>query len=331
MRIAIDAMGGDYAPQEIVKGAIEASRAFGVSIALVGRPEAITPYLPKNPKSGSRLSIINASQEVQFREHPAQTIGLKPDSSIVVGMHLLKQGEADAFVSAGSTGAVVAAALLLLGKVDGVERPALGTLYPTVHGSVLLLDIGANADCRPPFLVQFGYLGSMYAEQVLGIKSPRVGLLSNGEEEVKGNRLIREAHQLLRKSSLNFIGNVEGKDISAGMADVVVTDGFTGNVVLKVTEGFGEVIFAALKQNLNNGAHTRLASILIRPALKAFSRKVDYQEHGGALLLGIKGNVVVAHGRSNYKAIKSAIALAMRGVKMGVTASLAGGINGQTN
>jgi glycerol-3-phosphate acyltransferase PlsX len=331
MKIIVDAMGGDYAPREVVKGAMEAAKAYKVNIVLVGKQEAIAPFLLDNPELDYMPSIVNATQVVGLREHPTEVINLKPDSSIVVGVHLLRSGYGDAFVSAGSTGAMVATALLLLGKIDGVDRPALGTLYPTVYGSVLLLDIGANADCRPLFLLQFAHLGSSYAERVLGIKSPRVGLLSNGEEEIKGNRLIREAHQLLRRSRLNFVGNVEGKDIPHGVADVVVTDGFTGNVVLKVTEGFGETLIETLKQNLNNGTRSKMATLLLRPALRAFSRKADYQERGGALLLGVRGNIVVAHGRSQARAIKSAIRLAMQGADAGLITAIDGGKNEQAD
>ncbi|MDP2744230.1 MAG: phosphate acyltransferase PlsX [Dehalococcoidia bacterium] len=326
MKIIVDAMGGDFAPHEVVKGAIEAARSYKVDIVLVGKEEAIRPFLPGVSRE-HRLSVVNATQVVDLREHPTEILHLKPDSSIVVGMHLLRTGYGEAFVSAGSTGAVVAAATLLLGKTKGVDRPALGTLYPTVHGSSLLLDIGANADCRPDFLLQFAQLGSYYTERVLGVKSPRVGLLSNGEEEVKGNRLIRETHQMLRRSKLNFVGNVEGKDIPRGVADVVVTDGFTGNVVLKVSEGFGETLIEILKQNLNNGTRSKIAALLLRPALRAFSRKVDYQERGGALLLGVRGNVVVSHGRSQAKAIKSAIRLAIQGAKAGPITEISGGDN----
>jgi glycerol-3-phosphate acyltransferase PlsX len=315
MRIVVDAMGGDYAPVEVVKGAVDAALADNLEIVLVGKQPLIEAELAKYRGCDSCLSLVHASEVVECSEQPTEAIRSKPDSSIVVGMNLLKSGQASAFVSAGASGAVVCAAMLSLGKLDGVARPALACLFPSTKGLVLLIDAGANADCRPPFLVQFAQMGSIFMEKIQGVERPRVGLLSSGEEVSKGNRLVKEAHQLLRATNLNFVGNIEGKDIPRGLADVVVTDGFTGNVALKTSEGMGEAIYAALKEALNNNTIPGITSFLMRPALRALSRWVDYSEYGGALLVGVPGNVIVAHGRSHSGAIRNAILLAKKSVE----------------
>ncbi|MEK7848590.1 MAG: phosphate acyltransferase PlsX, partial [Chloroflexota bacterium] len=284
--IALDAMGGDHAPQEIVLGAVAAARE-GRAVALVGRAEAVVPHLKATGYRGDLISLIDAPEVGESHEPPLKAIRSKPQSSIAVGVGLVKDGAAAAFVSAGSTGAVVATALLLLGKMEGVDRPALGILYGTRNGTALLLDVGANADCRPEFLAQFAHLGNLYMERVLGRARPRIGLLNNGEEEGKGNQLTRNSYALLKESPLNFVGNVEAKDIFLGVADVVVTDGFTGNMVLKANEGFGENLFWHLSNTLQSGLHLRLLGLLLRPTLGTFKRKVDYSEYGGAPLLGV--------------------------------------------
>jgi len=322
LSIALDAMGGDHAPDEIVKGAVEASARYGIEVVLVGDPEAIERHLPR---SRPRPSVVPASQTIGFEESPAKAVLNKPDSSIMVGLRLVKEGKAAAFVSAGSTGAVVCAALFLLGTIEGIERPALCLIYSTPSGPSLLLDIGANADCRPEFLLQFAYLGSLYMKNVLGIPNPTVGILSNGEEAGKGNRLVRESYKLLKSSPLNFLGNVEGKDLFRGTARVVVTDGFTGNVVLKANEGFGEALFEQFAGQLKDGLKYRWAAFLLAPLLRAFKRRVDYSEYGGAPLLGVRGNVVVAHGRSRAPAIGNALRLACRMVEQGLPQALEGG------
>jgi glycerol-3-phosphate acyltransferase PlsX len=240
----------------------------------------------------------------------------KKDSSIAAGMNLLNSGQVSAFVSAGNTGAIVMTALLTLGKQEGIERPALGIVLPAPSASVLFLDVGANADCRPSFLLQFAYMGSIYVQRAYGIENPRVGLLSNGEEATKGNKLVREAHQLLKESDLNFIGNVESRDIPKGIADVVVTDGFTGNVVVKSAEGIGEIFLSMSKLKATDHRYRKSVSLLMRPALKAAEgRLLDYSGHGVALLLGVKGSVIVAHGRSEAEGIKRAIAVAKQVVE----------------
>lgn len=318
VKIAIDAMGGDHAPAEIVKGAVEAAKEHGVEIVLVGQQSVIRPQLESFTNLDSRVSIIDAPDVVGFGEHAAQAVRDKPGSSVVVGMKLLRGKGASAFVSAGHTGAVVCAALLVLGKLPGIQRPALGALVKTQNSPVLLLDSGANADCRPYYLVQFAYLGSVYMNRVWGIANPRIGLLSNGEEEIKGNLLARSTHQLLKGTKLNFVGNVEGRDIHRQIVDVIVTDGFTGNVALKASEGMGESVISALSQIMETKIRFRLASLFMRPALRAVAKQVDYSEYGGAPLLGVRGNVIVAHGRSQAKAIKNAVRLAKQTVAQGL-------------
>ena len=324
--IALDAMGGDHAPHEIVSGAVAAARE-GLPVALVGQAEAVVPHLRATGYRGSLISLVDAPEVVAGHEPPLKAIRSKPQSSIAVGLRLVKNGEASAFVSAGPTGAVVATALLVLGKMEGLERPALSILYGTRNGPALLLDVGANADCRPEYLLQFAHLGTLYMERVLGRRHPRIGLLNNGEEEGKGNQLARESYALLRRSPLHFVGNVEAKDLFHGVADVVVTDGFTGNLVLKANEGFGENLMWHLSQTIRRRWDLRLLALLLRPTLGAFRRKVDYSEYGGAPLLGVKGNVIVAHGRSRARAMTSALRLAHQAASQGLAEILMGGIS----
>lgn len=317
MTIALDAMGGDYAPLEVVKGAVAAAREYGVEIALVGKRSALEAELVKyNPRSG--LTIVDAAEVIGMSDPPAIAIRQKKDSSLMVAMNLVKRGEASAFVSAGNSGAVMAAALLVLGREEGIERPAISVAFQAPSGPVLFLDVGANPDCKPSFLVQFAHMGSAYMQRAFNIAHPRVGLLSNGEEETKGNQLVREAHHLLKQSNLNFVGNVEGKDVSKGVADVVVTDGFTGNVITKVTEGVGEMLADLLKQALMSRLHLKVVAFLLKaPIRSVVERVVDYTEYGGAILLGVRGDVIIAHGRSDARAIKSSIRLAKQTVDQG--------------
>ncbi len=323
MRIALDAMGGDHAPREVVKGAVAAAREQGIDVVLVGRNGTLESEL-RNLQWD--LPIIDASEVVGFEESPAKAVRAKRDSSIVVGMNLLKRGDVSAFVSAGNSGAVVTAAILILGRVEGVERPALSFLFPPPWPYVLFLDVGANVDCKPSHLVQFARMGSVYMERLLQIERPRIGLLSNGEEDSKGNRLVREGNRLLKESNLNFVGNVEGKDVVKGTVDVVVTDGFTGNVVLKANEGFSESMLLSLRQKLASRLYLKVAAFFLEPALRSFTKKLEYSEYGGAPLLGVNGNVVVAHGRSDANAIKNAIFIAKQGENQGVVEAMRKGI-----
>ncbi|UCE98489.1 MAG: phosphate acyltransferase PlsX [Dehalococcoidia bacterium] len=310
MRIAVDASGGEYAPNEIVKGAIKAAHEYDVEVALVGKKSLLHLIAGKHIKN-LNLRIIGASQNIDFNEHPMEAIRKKPRSSIVIGINLLKEKKVDAFISAGNTGAVLCAALFGLGKFQGVERPALASIISlNRYSPALLLDAGANADCRPSHLFQFAQLGEIYVRNIFGIKSPRIGLLSNGTEETKGNRLIQESHQLIKKSSLNFIGNIEGTDLTQGKADVIITDGFTGNIVIKTVEGLGDSFIKV--RSPDHSRHLRGRALLADVGLGFLVKSMDYSEYGGACLLGVKGNVIVSHGRSRAKAIKNAIGLAHR-------------------
>lgn len=326
MMIAVDAAGGDYAPHEIVKGALQAAHEFDVEIALVGRKNVLRKLAEKSMLKAN-ITIVDARQVIDFNEHPMKALQNKPQSSIVVGIGLVKSGVADAFVSAGNTGAVVGGSLLMLGRVNGVSRPAIGCFLDTISSvPTLLVDAGANADCRPEHLLEFARLGSLYSRNLLGLESPTVGLLSNGSEEGKGNRLTQETYKLLKAAAdINFIGNVEGHDVSARTANVIVTDGFTGNVVLKTVEGFSDSYLASLRQMghvFSNIAKMRARDLLRDIGLGNLTRKMDYTEYGGACLLGVNGNVIIAHGRSQAKAIKNAIGLARDTVAGSITQKL---------
>lgn len=295
-------------------------------MVLVGRRGEVEEVLADYRLSGLSISIVNADEVVGFDEHPAQAVRHKRNSSIVVGMKLLKEGEVSAFVSAGNSGAVMAAALLILGSIPGVERPALGYLFTTPWHTLLLLDVGANADCKPSFLVQFAQMGSVYMERVFGIPQPRVGLLSIGGEERKGNQLIRESHELLKGTSLNFVGNVEGNDMPKGVVDVLVTDGFTGNVVLKAGEGLGEMVIYSLNQAIARRPYLRVVSFVLQQTFRSAIRSLDYAEHGGVPLLGVNGNVIIAHGRSDARAIKNAIVIAKQAAEQRAVEAIRMGI-----
>jgi glycerol-3-phosphate acyltransferase PlsX len=314
MIIAVDAAGGEYAPHEIVKGAIKAAQEYELEITLVGRKEILYVLAGRHlHKLG--MTIIDAAQIIESRESPIEAVTNKPESSIVVGTNLVKEGAASAFVSAGNTGAVLYSSLVSLGKIEGIQRPAIGSII-TINATapVLLIDSGANSDCRPNHLVQFAQIGAIYAREIFGIDSPRIGLLSNGEEDSKGNRLVKESFKLLKKTDLNFIGNVEGQDISGETANVIVTDGFTGNIVLKTIEGLGDT-FLKLRQVgqvLSKAYHRQTRSLVRDGGLGSLVRRMDYREYGGACLLGVNGNIIIAHGRSQATAIKNAIGLAKR-------------------
>jgi glycerol-3-phosphate acyltransferase PlsX len=323
MIIAVDAAGGDYAPHEVVKGAIKASQEYEVEIALVGR-RSVLHVLTGRSLRKANISIVEASQVIDYDESPLKAIRSKPDSSIVVGINLLKSGSADAFVSAGNTGAVVGAALLALGKAKGVTRPAIACfLNPISSFPALLVDAGANADCRPKHLLEFARLGSLYSKNILNIESPRVGLLSNGTEDGKGNRLVHDSYKLLKSAEdINFAGNIEGHDIAKRTTDVVVTDGFTGNIVIKTIEGSSDNFLSSIRQigHVFSSAYRLRGRDLLRDiGIKAWAQKLDYTEYGGACLLGVNGNVIIAHGRSQATAIKNAIGLARETVGRSIT------------
>ena len=305
--IAVDAMGGDNAPKEIVKGAIEALVDDRVNILLVGREDAVKNELNAYKYDSERIKIINAAEVIENDEQPTSAIRNKKDSSIVKGLNLLKEGQAQAFVSAGATGALLTGATLIVGRIKGVYRPALGTLLPNEKGFSFLIDCGANVDAKPEYLLQFGKMGSIYMENHMNISKPRVGLLNIGVEREKGNILTKEAYNLLKPSDINFIGNVEARDMPSGIADVVVCDGFIGNIVLKYTEGFAKAMMNMIKKELMSSALSKIGAMLAKGAFRNLKKSFDYSEVGGAPLLGLKALIVKAHGSSDAKAVRSAI------------------------
>ncbi|MFQ5945134.1 MAG: phosphate acyltransferase PlsX [Anaerolineae bacterium] len=326
MRIALDAMGGDLGPAVTVDGAVRAARELGVEVLLVGRKEKIQAELARHRTAGLTLPVVEARQVVEMEDKPAAAVRKKKDASIVVAMNLVKEGRADALVSVGNTGGVYAAALWHLGRIRGIRRAALSVVFPTVASPALLLDMGANMDCKPEYLLQFGIMGSVYTERVMGVESPRVGLISTGEEEGKGSTLAIETYDLLAASGLNFVGNLEGKDLPLGLADVVVTDGFTGNVIIKLAEGVGGLLVSALEEEVRRSPVTLVGGLLASSAFKRVRRRVDYTEYGGAALLGVDGVVIIGHGRSNAEAVKNALKVAVQAAERGVVGAIANGV-----
>ncbi|MDI6786460.1 MAG: phosphate acyltransferase PlsX [bacterium] len=318
MRIIVDAMGGDKGPSVVVKGVIEAvleNENKIEEVLIVGKKEVLLKELDKHKIDGLPIQIIHASEVIGMEEAPAAAVRTKKDSSIVIAMKLLKEKKAEAIVSPGNTGAVMAAALFNLGRLKGVTRPAIATLIPTNRTMSILLDVGANVDCRPKHLFQFALMGQIYAEYILGIKNPSIGLLNIGEEEGKGCGLTNETYSLLKNTSLNFIGNVEGKDIINGKVDVVICDGFVGNVVLKFGESLIETILEFLRREISKSIRHKIGAFLLKPAFKALKKKLDHQEYGGAPLMGVKGNCIICHGNSTSKSIQSALKMASMFVK----------------
>jgi glycerol-3-phosphate acyltransferase PlsX len=311
MKIAVDAMGGDNAPHAVVAGAVHAAKEYGVGITLVGIEQTVRTELKKYPYAKSLpIEIRNATEVVDMLDSPSTVFRRKKDSSIRVANELVKSGEAVAVISAGHTGAAMATSLFVLGPIEGVERPAIAVFMPTIKGTSIVLDVGANVDCKPSHILQFAIMGEVYAKYLLKNPNPRVGLLSIGEEATKGNELTKEAFKLLTETSLNFIGNVEGRDVMSGKADVVVCDGFIGNVVLKVSEAVAESIGLMLRENIGDNLVRKLGYFMMRPAFRALKRRVDYAEYGGAPLIGIDGISIISHGRSSDRAIKNAIRVA---------------------
>lgn len=329
MRLALDAMGGDSAPHVVLEGALEAARADQLPITLLGPEDVLEPLLAPYAPLPPSLELRHAPQVVAMDEHPTAAVRDKPNSSIGIGLEMVRSGQADAFVSAGNTGAIMAYATLRLGRLPGIERPALGIVFPTATGKSLLLDVGANADCKPSYLLQFAQMGATYAQGVLGVPDVRVALLNIGEEPTKGSQLAQEAYQLLQASDLNFVGNIEGEDLPRGLAEVIVTDGFTGNVAIKTAEGVAELLMASLREALTARLHYRLAAALLRPAFRAVARNLDYAEYGGAPLLGVKGVVIIAHGRSNARAIRRALSVARQAVESRLLEALSKAITGR--
>ena len=316
MKIAIDAMGGDEGINVTVKGSLLAIEELGVNMVLVGREELIEEELKKYEYDSKKIEIVNATEVITNEDEPARAIRRKKDSSMTVGFNMLKENKVDAFISAGSTGALLSGGLLIVKRIKGIERPALATVYPTKSGMSLLLDVGANAECKPKYLEQFAIMGSIYSEKILDKKDPKVGLINIGEEKEKGNTLTKESYELLENTqNINFCGNIEGRNIPDGDIDVLVCDGFTGNIVLKLTEGLGSSIFSMLKEVFMKSTKNKIGALLLKTGFKEFSKRLDYTEYGGAPLLGVKGIVIKAHGSSNDVAIKNAIRQAKQSIE----------------
>ncbi|MFH7028870.1 MAG: phosphate acyltransferase PlsX [Heteroscytonema crispum UTEX LB 1556] len=317
VRIAIDAMGGDRAPGEIVAGALRAIEELGVEVLLVGDPQQIEAALPAKTNLG-QVKIVPAEEAIAMEEEPLSAIRRKPKASINVAMDLVKTQQADAVFSAGHSGAAMAAALLRLGRLRGIDRPAIGAVFPTMIAGkpVLVLDVGANVDCRPKFLEQFAVMGAIYSQYVLGNSEPKVGLLNIGEEDCKGNDAAVRAYQLLSENSqIAFIGNAEGRDVLSGRFDVIVCDGFVGNVLLKFAEAVGEILLQILREELPQGLHGQIGTAILKPNLKRIKQRVDHAEHGGALLLGVAGVCLIGHGSSQAPSVFNAIRMAKEAVE----------------
>jgi phosphate acyltransferase len=326
MRIVVDAMGSDTYPEPDVAGGVMAAREFGDEIILVGDEPRVTAELAKHDTAGLSIRICHASQVIEMTDKPADASRSKKDSSMHVGMRLVREGEADAFVTAGNTGGVLAVATLhTLRRIPGVLRPALSVIFP-VSGRPILLDIGANADCKPEYLAQFGLMGSLYSQLVMAVKHPRVALLANGEEEGKGNQLVKETAVLLKASDLNYIGNIEPKEFASGAADVVVTDGFIGNMVIKTSEAIAGHLTGQIRVEIKAGWLTSLGGLLAKPAFARVRKAMDPFEIGGAPLLGVNGVVILCHGRSNAYAIKQGVRQARQAVEQGVVAAIRAGL-----
>jgi phosphate acyltransferase len=315
MAIILDAMGSDRYPDPEIQAAINSVELFGEEIILVGDENLLRPKLDAANKKGLKVSIEHAPDVLAMGEHAVEDTKKKPNNSMAVGLRLIKSGRGQAFITAGNTGSAMFNALRTLGRIKGVQRPALTAFFPTSKGHCAVLDIGANADCRPEYLAQFAIMGSLYTQKILGIANPRVGLLSNGEEAGKGNALVQEAHKLIAQSELNFIGNVEGKELFGGEVDVVVTDGFTGNVLLKSSEAVAKLLTSTLKTELSANLVTKLGAAMAMPAFKKLRKMMEPDEVGAAPLLGIDGLVFVGHGRSNAHALTSAIRVARQAVQ----------------
>lgn len=315
MKIVVDAMGGDYAPGVVIEGVVAAVREYNAEVILVGDENTIKSLLKKAKYTGDSISIHHAQDVIGMDEPAASSVRRKRNSSIVVGVNLVKEGKGSAFFSAGNTGAVVCAGTLGLGLLPGIERPGIAIITPTLKGISIIIDVGANIDPKPSQLLQYGIMADAYSRYILNIPNPSVGLLNIGEEEAKGTDFIKETHELLGKSNLNFTGNVEGKDLFSGKCDVIVCDGFVGNVALKVSESAAETMQVFLKRHLLSNPLGKIGLLFLMPSLKRFKKELDYSEYGGAPLLGVNGVVIIGHGRSNVKAIKNAIRVAKEEVE----------------
>ncbi len=330
-RVALDAMGGDHAPAEVVKGAVQAAGELNTGVILVGPEPLIQAELAKYDITGLDLTVVHTDEVIGMEEHPAEAVRSKRRNSITICQELVRDGKAIGAVSAGNSGAVMAAAMFTLRRTKGVDRPAFGAVLPAAGGKqVMLLDIGANTDCKPQWLLQFALMGAAHQATIFGIPSPRVGLLANGEEESKGDQLTQEAHRLIKAAAptvgLNFIGNVEGRDIVTGEVDVVVCDGFVGNVTLKFAEGLSKMLLQTIKKELTSGALTSVGALLAKPAFDRVRKQLDYEEYGGVPILGVNGVSIICHGSSHAKAIKNAIRVARQAAQADLPATIAASI-----
>ncbi len=310
IKIAVDAMGSDHAPHSEVDGAVTAARAWDVGVILVGREDVVRPLVKERGGDSLPIEVRHAPQVIAMDEQPVAALRRKKDSSVHIAAALVRDGESSGLVSAGNTGAVMATSKMLIGVVPGVDRPALATVVPTLKGHAVLLDVGANLTCKPHHLIQFALMGHLFSKKIVGVSSPRVGLMSVGEEESKGTDLTKEVHRSLKGLQINFIGNVEGRDIYNGRADVIVCDGFTGNVALKTSEGLVEAVLTLLKDELSSNLQTRVGALLSQQSFRRLKKRLDYSEYGGAPLLGLRGVSIICHGRSSANAIKNAIRVA---------------------
>jgi len=318
LRIALDAMGGERGPEVMVAGAIQAVKESDLNVTLIGEENLLSRILQDHPHTGSKIQIAHSSQVIAMDESPVEAIRRKKDASIVKAFNLVKNGKADAVVSAGNSGATMASAIRSLGRLNNVSRPGIASVFPTLKKPLVIMDVGANVDCRPQHIFQFGVMASAFSNNLFGREKPSIGLLSIGEEGGKGNVLVKSAHELFSKSTLNFVGNVEGRDIFQGNVDVIVCDGFVGNVSLKVSEGLAEAIIIMLKDEMAKSIMAKIGYLLAKPAFDSFRKRVDYAEYGGAPLLGLNGTGIICHGRSNAKAIMNAIKVAAEMVRNNV-------------
>ena len=309
MRIILDGMGGDNAPLEIVKGAVEASSKIDHQIVIVGREDEINAELAKYNYDESKIQVVHASEVIENEDSPVKAIRRKTDSSMVKGLTMLKDGEGDLFISAGNTGAYMAGSLFILGRIPGIDRPAISSIYPIAGGALpsIIVDAGANSECRPSNLLEFAIMGSLYMEKVMDRKNARVGLVNLGVEENKGTTVTKAAHKLLKEADLNFIGNVEARDVPKGACDVIVCDGFTGNIILKLTEGFAWNLLKTMKKKFTDGLSAKMGAVLLAGKVKEIKDEFDYSEYGGAPILGVNGHVLKIHGSSGSAAVKNAI------------------------
>lgn len=309
MRIILDGMGGDNAPLEIVKGAVEASSKIDHQIVIVGREDEINAELAKYNYDESKIQVVHASEVIENEDSPVKAIRRKTDSSMVKGLTMLKDGEGDLFISAGNTGAYMAGSLFILGRIPGIDRPAISSIYPIAGGALpsIIVDAGANSECRPSNLLEFAIMGSLYMEKVMDRKNARVGLVNLGVEENKGTTVTKAAHKLLKEANLNFIGNVEARDVPKGACDVIVCDGFTGNIILKLTEGFAWNLLKTMKKKFTDGLSAKMGAVLLAGKVKEIKDEFDYSEYGGAPILGVNGHVIKIHGSSGATAVKNAI------------------------